>query len=300
MNRDQQAAWLNENATEILKAISLSDTLRELLIFKGARILNLRLNGEGRQSLDLDANLAMGVSINSFSTKETTPFNVGDTFRKELEHYFDNQPIRRYRLESVEASLKLPEKHPLGWDGYRVKIKIIHAGDSHVRGLPNFKLDIAAKEELLPTSVGCLHIKSAGDIQAYTLERITGEKLRAYLSSLPAYCVKMGCHHSKPLTPRVKDLYDIALISRFRKLNDNDFWMVVAAEFACASASRFVDCLGIDSFNLDQSNIQQLYEQETIVPQKIPYSEIRDVLTKLLEKFTTWGITPFETNKPIQ
>ncbi len=95
-------------------------------------------------------------------------------------------------------------------------------------------------------------------VQSYTLERITGEKMRAYLTSLPVYRSKIG---RRPDTPRFKDLYDLARIRRRFDLADNAFWRTASREFGLACESRFVDCAG----NLDPDG-RTLYKILISVP----------------------------------
>src|SRR5258708_38701948 len=57
MNRENRDHWINESFNEVFLAVIGAEPLRNALIFKGARILNLHLGGV-RQSLDIDSNLA--------------------------------------------------------------------------------------------------------------------------------------------------------------------------------------------------------------------------------------------------
>ena len=56
MNEEDRKSWKSALLDAVLVASSKSDELRGLLVFKGARILNLRLGDESRQSLDIDSN----------------------------------------------------------------------------------------------------------------------------------------------------------------------------------------------------------------------------------------------------
>ena len=51
MRPDQFERWKSDALGEVFAAIAASESLRAALIFKGARVLNLRLDLE-RQSLD--------------------------------------------------------------------------------------------------------------------------------------------------------------------------------------------------------------------------------------------------------
>jgi hypothetical protein len=57
MNRADSDTWTNKALDEVLVAMIAAQPLREALIFKGARILNLHIR-EDRQSLDIDSNAA--------------------------------------------------------------------------------------------------------------------------------------------------------------------------------------------------------------------------------------------------
>ena len=57
MNRESREHWINEILNEVFMAVIAWEPLRNALIFKGARILNLHL-GDSRQSLDIDSNIA--------------------------------------------------------------------------------------------------------------------------------------------------------------------------------------------------------------------------------------------------
>ena len=57
MNRARRDQWINQVLDEVFVAVVASEPLRNALIFKGARILNLHL-GDSRQSLDIESNMA--------------------------------------------------------------------------------------------------------------------------------------------------------------------------------------------------------------------------------------------------
>ena len=57
MNPESRDQWINEILNEVFLAVIAWEPLRNALIFKGARILNLHL-GDSRQSLDIDSNIA--------------------------------------------------------------------------------------------------------------------------------------------------------------------------------------------------------------------------------------------------
>ena len=109
-----------------------------------------------------------------------------------------------------------------------------------VRGLPMLEIDVAAPETLGPDAVETITVKGI-PARVYALHRIAGEKLRAYLTSLPAYRRKM---QGGDREFRVKDLHDIARILRARPVSDAKFWTEASHEFQLACESRLVDCRG--------------------------------------------------------
>jgi len=54
MNKTQHEKWKNQLLGEVLKAMIAHETLKNALVFKGARILNIHLGTE-RQSWDIDS-----------------------------------------------------------------------------------------------------------------------------------------------------------------------------------------------------------------------------------------------------
>jgi len=58
MNKDTQRAWVNEALDEVLEALACRTSISGILVFKGARVLNRRLESTPRQSYDIDSNLS--------------------------------------------------------------------------------------------------------------------------------------------------------------------------------------------------------------------------------------------------
>ena len=150
------------------------------------------------------------------------------------------------------------------------------------------EIDIAAPEELSEISItaGALGSKLA---QAYSLERIAGEKMRAYLSSLPAYCQKVKKPHSEI---RVKDLYDMVRISRERNLSDLVFWSNAAQEFERACRSRFVDCHGWTSFSERWHDTELLFDSDPTLPKDVTFLEVNELLPKIVQLWERLGVIP--------
>jgi hypothetical protein len=143
-------------------------------------------------------------------------------------------------------------------DGFLAKFKIADQRFQGIKALPTLEMDLAAPEELGPETVCELKLDCT-TIQAYTLHRIAGEKLRAFLESLPAYRDKMGDKHRNV---RVKDLYDLAEILEAKPIQDIGFWLSAAHEFKLACASRFVDCSGPETFHENWELTQAAYKSD--------------------------------------
>lgn len=232
-----RAAWLNDALTEVFLGLAESSTLAGRLIYKGARILDRRLNRTERASLDIDANL---------TAEFVAQFPSRDVQRAELEREISQSIARRvrqhdpvrYALERVRVDLNPPQSHPLGFDAFTVRIRLRDLRSPGVHALPPIEMDIAAPESLSSASVAPM---SVGDrtVQAYTLHRIAGEKLRALLQSLPEHRAKMRRPGG---AVRAKDMYDLARILDVYPITDTPFWRIVGEEFVEACRSRFVDC----------------------------------------------------------
>lgn len=295
MDSARQIEWKDELLGEILKAVSAHPPLRPALIFKGARMLNLHL-GSQRQSLDIDANLRV-----EFQREIPDRRTQSDWFEKQLavairNHFEDQNPVR-YELESVKVAQNPPATpHPRGWDGLVAKIRVrdqrIKAASSptkirEVRGVPTLELEIAAPEELGPDAV-CELPMDGLTVQAYALHRIAGEKMRAFLTSLPAYRGKIS---SSQREVRAKDLHDLARILEARPIDDEDFWKSAAHEFQLACKSRFVDCEGPETFRQEWSTTKAIYESEAKLS-AVPWSEVEKAITCILGFFDQQGVFP--------
>lgn len=132
-------------------------------------------------------------------------------------------------------------------------------------------------------------------IRAYSLERIAGEKLRAFLSSLPAYRSKTGRQAG---SVRVKDLYDLSLIARRHPPADHGFWLVAGEEFRLACRSRAVDCAGLETFAQQLTATRVAYEQDPTLVPAIPFTEVWGVLASVMEVYLDHGLVPFEFELP--
>src|SRR5438552_753157 len=108
---------------------------------------------------------------------------------KAIRRHFEQQDPVRYELTRLLVRTYPPNSHPRGWDAFKVRMNVNDLR-KEVLGLPALEIDVAAPEELSDSSVSAINV-GGHRVYAYTLERIAGEKLRAFLSSLPAYRAKM-------------------------------------------------------------------------------------------------------------
>ncbi len=286
MDAARQTQWKDELLGEILKAVSLHAHLRPALIFKGARILNLHL-GSQRQSLDIDSSLRI-----EFQREIPDRNQQADWFEGQLtvaiRNHFEAQEPVRYTLEGVKVVQNPPATpHPRGWDGLVAKIRVTDQKLRGVRGLPTVELEIAAPEELGPDAVCELPLDGL-TIQAYALHRIAGEKMRAFLTSLPEYRSKIS---SAQREVRAKDLHDLARILEARLIGDEKFWLNAANEFQLACKSRFVDCEGPETFRQEWDTTKAMYESEAKLV-AVPWVHVEEAIASILGLFEQHGVFP--------
>jgi len=286
MNPAQQTQWKDAVLGEILRAVSGHAPLRKSLVFKGARILNLHLRTQ-RQSLDIDANLRV-----EFQQQMPDRQAQADWFEAQLKaairnHFEDQDPVR-YELESVKVEQNPPiVPHPHGWNGLVARIRVTDQKMRGVKGLPTVELEIAAPE-LLGADAVCPLPLDGTDIPAYTLHRIAGEKLRAFLTSLPAYRHKIN---SPTREVRAKDLHDLARILEARPITDEEFWDKAAHEFRLACESRYVDCEGSMTFREDWGTTRAIYISEAKLT-AVPWAVVESALNEILEYFSRSSVFP--------
>lgn len=285
MNQNDSEHWKSRVLDEIFAALAASKPLDEALVYKGARVLNIRL-GNGRQSLDLDSNLA-----EEFVQKNPDREAQRDFLEREIKRavrwHFERQELVQFELTSLSVLTYPPKTHPLGWDAFKVKMSVNDLS-KQVKGLPAIEIDVASPETLRPTSVTTIEV-GGHNVHAYTLERIAGEKLRAFLSSLPAYRAKV----KKPGDAvRAKDLYDIGRIRRFCGLENGEFWRLAGEEFLAACRSRYIDCHGLTTFQEQWDVTQKAYTEATI-PKDIPFDEAEATLVAVVGFLKAHHIVPF-------
>jgi hypothetical protein len=285
MNQADAERWKSQVLDEIFIALAVSEQLDQCLVFKGARVLNVRLGG-GRQSLDLDSNLAAPF-VRRYPTREAQQAFLEEKMAKAIRRHFERQDPVRYELAALTVRTYPPKSHPMGWDAFKVKINVNDLTRS-VKGFPAIEIDVAAPEELLPSSVSTIEV-GGHCVRAYTMERIAGEKLRAFLSTLPTYRAKVR----KPgEAVRAKDLYDLTRIRRVHEVEQVEFWRLVGQEFRIACQSRYIDCQGLVTFQEQWAVTRKAYEGPTI-PKDIPFEEAEGTLVAVVSFLEAQGIVPF-------
>ena len=293
MNLSQQEDWKFEVISQILLALAKNERLKDALIFKGALILNEYLPTK-RKSLDIDSNLAEEF-LSLYPTRETRESFLKEQFERAISRHFEAQNPVRYELLSLKIGPSPKADHPLRWDGFLITVSLKDRGNEGVRGLPKLAIDVAAPETLSEQSVTEI-IYNGVVIRAYSLERVTGEKARAYLSTLRAYCAKM----KKPRDAvRVKDLYDLTQIHRKKPVSDTAFWNTAGNEFRLAYESRFVDCSGAASFMEGWEETRAAYEKSPVIPKDIYFEDVTSSIRAISSYWQQTGIIPFAFPLPV-
>lgn len=273
-------------------ALAQNERIREVLIFKGALILNMRLGTE-RMSLDIDSNLDQSFTLQCPDRADQQKF-LEENIPVAVTKYFENQDPVRYELNNLRITMNPRADHPRGWNAFLIRITLTDNQNASVRGLPALTIDVAAPETLTAKSISEIPWVRAS-IKAYTLERIAGEKARAFLSSLPTYRAKV----KKPgEAVRAKDLYDLTRIYQAKDTEAREFWETAGEEFRLACESRYIDCLGIESFKEDWETTISTYNEDAIIPNDIPFDVVEETLEKIVETWKDMGIIPFTVPLP--
>lgn len=293
MNNEQRDAWQDKALRSVLQAIAASPVLRDSLVFKGARILNLRLGGQAaRQSYDIDSNLAAGFHLLRES-REAQRTSLENELNRAIQRYLEQRDPVELTLRRIQVTLRPRSDHPFGWNAFTIRVELDDPRQD-VRGLPSILIDISSPEDLTTASVADLTLEDDSVITAYTIERIAAEKLRAFLSSLPAHAKKLG---RSPRAIRARDLYDICRIHRVRPLDGRPFWDTVGQEFTVACRSRLVDCTGWATFQANWPEAKSVFIQ-SIIPKDIQFAEVEQALPAIIERFGAMGILPIITPLP--
>ena len=292
MNQKDADRWKSEVLDEIFAALAADDEIEKCLVFKGARVLNARLGG-GRQSLDLDSNL-MKDFVDRHPDREEQRSYLERHMKRAIYRHFERHDPVRFEFKGLTVKTYPPRSHPMGWDAFKVKLNVDDLTKAGVKGLPGIEIDVAAPEELLATSISPVMI-GKNQAFAYTLERIAGEKMRAFLSSLPACRAKS----KKPgESVRAKDLYDLVRIHRACPIGESGFWDIVGQEFRIACRSRYIDCLGLETFTEQWEVTAETYFKDRTIPSDISIAEARSTLEKIVGYMKAKGTIPFEHQLP--
>jgi Nucleotidyl transferase AbiEii toxin, Type IV TA system len=293
MNQNDADRWKSDVLDQVFAALAADTAIEECLVFKGARVLNARLRG-GRQSLDLDTNLTQEF-VDRHPDREEQKSYLERHLKSAIFRHFESQDPVRFELKGLSVKSNPPKSHPRGWDAFTVKLNVDDMTKPGAKALPGIEIDVASPEKLLPTSITPVTIGET-QARAYSLERIAGEKMRAFLSSLPAYRVKV----KKPGdSVRAKDLYDLARIFQICPIEQSDFWDTVAQEFRVACESRYIDCHGLDTFTERWDLTAQLYSKDPTIPPDISIDEARLALEHIVGFLTARGTVPFEHPLPV-
>jgi hypothetical protein len=291
MNLSQQEDWKFEVISQILLAVAKNECLKDALIFKGALILNEYLPTK-RKSLDIDSNLA-DEFLSIYPTRETRESFLKEQFERAISRYFEAQNPVRYELLNLKIVPNPKAAHPLRWDGFLITVSLKDRGNEGVRGLPKLTIDVAAPETLSEQSVVEIVVYNGVNgvvIRAYSLERVTGEKARAYLSTLRTYCAKMERPRG---AVRVKDLYDLTQIHRKKPMSDTAFWNIAGNEFRLACKSRFVDCSEATCFMEGWEETKAAYEKSRVIPRDIYFEDVTSSIRAISSYWQQIGIIPF-------
>jgi Nucleotidyl transferase AbiEii toxin, Type IV TA system len=287
MNRESRDHWINEILNEVFLAVIASEPLRNALIFKGARILNLHLE-DSRQSLDIDSNMAPELVASTPDPGAQAAF-LEEQISLALRRHFERQNPVKFKLGRVNVVRQPPKGHLRGWNAFLLRIEVQDNSLAGVRGLPMLEIDVAAPETLGPDAVQILSVQGI-PARVYALHRIAGEKLRAYLTSLPAYRRKM---QGGDREFRVKDLHDIARILRARPASVAEFWTKAGHEFQLACQSRLVDCRGLESFMENWPLARERYQTDRSLD-KVSFDEAEQALKIVVGLIEGQGIFPLE------
>ena len=293
MNPDDARTWQNTVLDEVFLAIATDPDLTSILIFKGARVLARRVPEAARQSLDLDANCREGF-LTRYPEREQQATVLRELLTVALRRHFESQSPVRYEVDGIRVEAKPPRGHPHGWDGLEAHIRVRDLSRPTTHGLPFLSLDVASPEHLTDHSTTTLEI-GAHRVTVYTLERIAGEKLRAFLSTTPAYqSEKAGTRQ----TLRVKDLPDLARIVEHTPLSDNAFWQIVGRDFRDACQSRGVDCAGWSTFEAVAGQARDTYNKDATVATSMPFDRAWAAVKAIVNRLEAERVVPFEFPMP--
>ena len=85
---------------------------------------------------------------------------------------------------------------------------------------------------------------------------------------------------------------------RKRPLEDRSFWQISADEFFLACKSRFIDCLGIETFQEAWRTTQDAYTADPTIPDDVPWTEATSSLERIVANLAEMGRFPFAFELP--
>lgn len=283
MNPDDQQSWRDARLDDLLTAFADDDDVRDLLVFRGARILHQHLGTITRRSYDLDSALREHPSAD-LDDRTTFISELEATLTRAIERYCSRQ--RPVRLSLSSLRIKPNPRQVTGniqWQGYRATIALRDRQLSDVLHLPTLQLDIAAPESLTDRST--LEMKlGASSFLAYTLERCCAEKLRALLDSLSKDPIRTA---TRPA--RIKDLYDLNKVTEQHPTNnDSAFWPVVFAEYKVACDSRGLDPDRLVDIASRQRFARSAWQADTAIPSDRSFAELWQSLERIAGLWRGW------------
>ena len=235
---NEEHRWKATILDEIFRALASSSGLSRMLVYQGARVLRLRLQEDLRASFDIDACLSSFAATAGDIVDASRLEGIKELVHQAISDYFEAQtPVRYELLQSTIANRRKIGPHPRGWDVYWLDLKVRDLADEATLSASagQLRLDIAAPEVLSDKSISPLAFDGY-TINAITLERIAGEKLRAFLSCLPTYRRKIS--EKTQIARRAKDLYDLVRITRKYPMSESAFWTAAASETETAGLSE--------------------------------------------------------------
>ena len=295
MRPDEAARWKNEVLDAVFCALAADNATRGMLVFKGARVLAMRLGSTKRQSLDIACNLRPD-ELEKLISKDALVRKLEQTIGAALHKHFAGRPVQRFKLSGIRVSKKPPQRdHPHGWDGYQVRLNVIDLKQPKVLAPPRLQIDIAHPEEVGPEAIADLEV-AGYKVAAYTLERQTAEKLRAFLQSLPTWRNKfprqVGAMH-RPGSIRARDIFDLACIVREKPVSKNGgFWTAVSKEFVIACRAREVSCSGLSSFEEVLEETAAQYEGDPALQDQIQFADAWNSMKEIVGFLEASGILP--------
>jgi Nucleotidyl transferase AbiEii toxin, Type IV TA system len=263
---------------DIYLAFVRSSELGAILIYKGARVLKQMLV-TSRYSEDIDATLSSSF-IREYGTISEQKARLVELISSALHNHFEGAESVIYTLVSVDLKVRPGRDVPDEWRTFAV---FVHVKDAIANEKLVAQVDISVGESLSESAVENVSVDEH-DVFVYSLHRIAGEKLRAFLSSLPAYRNKI---QQQSMARRAKDLFDLTKILAQRPISDDAFWHSAAKEFQLACAFRRVDCKNLGTFMEDWGVTKYEYEQDerlSDVAFELASNALKEIVSFLLEK----------------